>query len=225
MDPTFYGSGNGNVLIDERKYPPEIKAWLKEETALLAKHAHLFNQLVEVGCMEGRFLAWALSGGKKYLGLDVVNSFIETGQEHCRSLKLPQEDYWIQFGDAEKLKEFSRPIQEKALLFFPFNSFGNIQEHLAAIRSLCAIKKPFLICSYATSEAAWQVRSRYYQNCNYSDLHWHSSEAGVTFSSSDGLNTTAYHPQYLVRKFEEFGQMEVQVIEFAQIGRAYLWTN
>ncbi|MBN1258602.1 hypothetical protein JXA05_02500, partial [Candidatus Peregrinibacteria bacterium] len=107
-----------------------------------------------------------------------------------------------------------------SLALFPFNSFGNMGRPEEVIRSLALSRIPFLISSYSTDAFANSVRADYYKNCAYDGLKCDVNEKGVSFLSKDGLNTIAYHRDYLVNLFNEFG-LKVAPVDFSPMGVAY----
>jgi len=222
----FYGSDLGNRLINDALFPEEIKEFLKLEKELLSEIIPLFDSLVEVGCMQGRYLQWATKHVQNYIGIDIVSSYIEEG---CRNLtqnygKLIKGHFIL--GDAEKIdtilnwEKFSiNP--NRTILLFPFNSFGNMQNYLAVIKSLKKSGASFIISTYSTSEIATSIRYKYYEACKYSNLKKEKTNEGVVFSSKDGLWTIAYHQNFLLRIFKE-EKLKVDVVNFAGIGKAYI---
>lgn len=226
---TFYGIGAGDALIDPAHYPPEIKQFLEEETFLLMKVKDSFDTLVEVGCMQGRFLDWAVSYGKHYLGIDVVSRYIEIGQQEIASRSLPNNQYQCILGDAKDLPmvvkvALGHADTSSCLAFFPFNAIGNMPEVVSVLRALKQGKFRFLITAYQTTKLAIEVRKRYYQQCGYQGIATGRHEEGICFTSWDGLCTWAYHPQYLEQLVLRLSLPTV-AIPFAEIGMVYLSTN
>ena len=221
----FYSSGYGDRLVDPSKYPGEIIDYLKAEEELLTALVDQFDLLIEVGCMDGRYLEWTIRRNKRYLGVDIVERYVRNGQGRLLSLGLPLDRYRIEICDAAAVHE--TPYRkgwlnkkDKVLIMFPFNSFGNIDEPKAVLRGLSRLKKPFLICSYTTSDFANLVRLRYYSNCGYKQIRCVSDNVGVRFVSNDGLDTVAYNPAYLEQLCEESG-ITVSIIPLSSIGACY----
>ncbi len=217
---TFYASGGGDLLIDSSNYPPDIVDYLEGESKLLSEMQDQFDRLAEVGCMEGRHIAWCLKHRKKYLGLDIVSRYIASGRTMLLSNGLKPPDYRMEEVSAERLHSLGGILSERLLFFFPFNSFGNMENQLAVLDSIRKTKKSFLICSYRTTDDINTVRRAYYNNCGYSDIQETMSDEGIRFASTDGLDTMAYHPEYLRKQCEKMG-MKLRVIDFSKIGIAY----
>jgi hypothetical protein len=198
----FYSSGQGDRLVDPSRYPNEITNYLTAEEDLLTSLASQFETLVEVGCMDGRYLDWAVRQQKSYLGIDIVERYVKNGQNRILSYGLSSDRYQIKIGDAAAIHKL--PCKEgllqntaKVLAVFPFNSFGNMSEPIAVLSSLAKARYPFLICSYLTSDVANHARSQYYRNCGYEQIECFSDHVGVRFVSSDGLDTAGYIVNFL----------------------------
>lgn len=225
----FYGSGLGDRLIDESLFPSEIKEFLRGEDLLLEQCISSFDSLIEVGCMRGRYLQWAIDRVRNYFGIDIVSSYIEMGRERLGGICTGSLKCDFVLGDAEDIdilldwKALGADPQ-KVLLFFPFNSFGNMQDFLPVIRSIKKSGARFFISTYSTIPGATLCRQRYYEACSYLELEKVEDNRGVTFISRDGLRTIAYHPDFLVEAFKKEGML-VDVISFADIGIAYSSPN
>lgn len=197
---TFYENGLGDRLADPSKHPQNIIKFLQVEQQALDSITSSIDLTIEVGCMYGLHLDWAISQKKRYLGIDIVERYIVAGRQMVAKRGLSQEDYRFVVGDAEELAhvlEQQHLGSERSLLFFPFNSFGNMLHVERVIASLHESNLPFLISSYQTTEDATKSREEYYTRCGYKDIRYSNSEKGVCFSSLDGLYSIAYHPAYL----------------------------
>jgi len=221
----FYESGKGDRLIDPLLFPEEIKQFLLYEKRILEALSASFDLLIEVGCMYGRFLKWAVENSKCYLGIDVVERYIENGKKTVLDSRLDSTKYRFILGGAENIAELVKPDEwsiklNRCILFFPFNSFGNINEPLAVIRSIKKSGLPFLISTYGTDQETNRCREQYYRNCGYSEIVSVQDEKGVRFVSPDGLSTIAYHPDYLQKIFI-LSSLEVTIVHFSRIGVAF----
>jgi len=63
----FYEDGRGNPLIDPLFFPPEVEDFLKKEELILLSIKDSLDLLIEVGCMQGRYLDWAVAEKKPIL--------------------------------------------------------------------------------------------------------------------------------------------------------------
>ena len=222
----FYGKGKGDRLIDPLFYPRSIQLFLADEEALLKRLSTSFDLLVEVGCMHGRYLEWAATNEKHYLGVDVVRRYISAGNSRLKEFKSSTQKQRFVLGGAEKISKIVVPSDwdvnvDRCLLLFPFNSFGNMPKPLSVVESLGQRCLPFLISSYRTSMRATACREIYYRNCGYSRLRTYKSQKGVRFTSPDGLNTVAYGKAFVQQMFWSVG-MSVRLVPFSQIGMAYM---
>ncbi|MFA6588525.1 MAG: methyltransferase domain-containing protein [Patescibacteria group bacterium] len=225
----FYGQGNGDRLIDPTNYPPDVASFLLEEERLLERLVESFSILVEVGCMTGRFLDWAIERDKKYIGIDVVERYIQAGNDEILSRKLSQDLYQFRLGSAEDLSSVLKDKLQKAdadklLLFFPFNSIGNMPAVESVIQSLKQCNLRFVISTYLTDEKSNASRADYYNRCKYLNVQLVQNAQGVCFKSDDGLQSIAYHPLYF-RQLCLANSLAIASISFSEIGIAYLLTS
>jgi len=217
----FYDIGHGDFLVNEGNYPNEIQEFLKSELVLLNSFSSQFVHLIEVGCMNGRHLDWAISFSKKYLGIDIVQRYIDDAKKTILSLGVSLPDYEAELCSIEKISSLlSNKKIDQFMLFFPFNSFGNMKAAYPVLKVLKNNNYPFLISSYQTNKQANESRLTYYKKCGYKNIECIDDEKGIRFISEEGLNTIAYHPTYLEKIFEELG-MIVNKIPFCKIGMGY----
>jgi len=222
----FYSNGQGDRLIDPLFYPKGIKLFLEAEEKFLRSLAPFFDLLIEVGCMHGRYLCWAIRRRKSYIGLDIVERYISAGKQRIGELRTPSNQCQFVLGSAENIASIIHPGDlgvktGRCLAFFPFNSFGNMPDPEPVIKSLRESSLPFCISSYRTSKKATECRKRYYRNCGYGGIRTSRSRSGVRFSSPDGLSTIAYHPAFLREMFAA-NNIDARSMPFSQVGMAHL---
>lgn len=218
----FYESGCGDYLIDFSFFPEEVKDFLLKEELLLSPIEDSFRLLIEVGCMHGRYLGWAVERGKSYIGIDVVHRFIEEGRRRIAEMQLPVSYQFVE-GAAEDIPTLipvRRLRNKKCLLFFPFNSFGNMEDAEPVIAAVKASGLSFLISSYQTTATANACREEYYRRCGYRNIRRTVNDKGVCFYSDDGLRTVAYHPAY-IRRICIKQNVAVRSMPFSFFGIAY----
>jgi len=213
-------------LINPSYYPVEIQNFLEAETEMLNVLQPCFNILIEVGCMHGRFLDWAVTHSKRYLGIDVVRRYIEQGQQKIAQHNLPTSHYQCRLGDAQYLPEIVSDTlkNEKlnhCLAFFPFNSFGNIPAIAPVLRALKNGNFSFFISTYQTTGDTTRIRKKYYQQCGYCGLDVKRTNKGVCFTSDEGLHTWAYHSDYIYSMARKL-ILPIIAIPFSDIGMAYM---
>jgi len=219
----FYGGGQGDRLVDPNCYPKEIVDFLREERKLLDSMAASIDTLVEIGCMHGRYLDWAVGLNKRYIGIDIVPRYINMGRRIVAEKRLERKKYQFVLGGAEMVDVLARQkaAPGKCLLFFPFNSFGNMADPIPVILSVRKSNLPFLISSYQTKRRSTTSRREYYRRCGYKDIVCTDDEKGVCFSSADGLKSIAYHPRH-VQRICDANNLAVAIRLFSTIGIAYL---
>jgi hypothetical protein len=198
----FYVSGLGERLINPMNLTPEVVLFFQEEENILNSLLNQIDLLIEVGCMNGLHLNWAIQHEKKYIGVDFVPWYVELGREQVQQYSASHENYQFFCGNAENIGEFIHPEHlgvERAstLLFFPFNSFGSISSIEKVLTSIRTSNLPFLISTYQTNDYAITCCLDFYQHCGYQDVHAIKSSKGVNFLSSDGIDFMVYSPEYL----------------------------
>lgn len=216
-------SKHGDRFLETENYTGTIAQFIEGERDLLSKWTSSFDVLIEVGCMNGRYLNWTIANGKHYVGLDIVDDYIKQGIQQLLRQGLSQKEYQFVLGDAIELSTVIRSLHitpDRALILFPFNCFGNIVNLRHLIFNLRECSAPFLISSYQTSPDATSCRYDYYKACGYSQLRVLQKEQGVCITSLEGLHSTAYQPEYLQYAFREQG-MNILSIPFSSLGIAY----
>lgn len=221
----FYKNGFGDRFLDSSCYTAEIIDFLQSEEDLLTIVNDGFDLLVEIGCMHGRYLNWAVSHSKNYLGIDIVPKYIDAGLQRVVQCGFCRKSYQFKLGKAEEIAvlvdpEKLRASPERCLLLFPFNSFGNMSEISAVINNLVVSRLPFLISSYDVSDLATQVRRDYYFRCGYANVCVLNEKEGVCLTASEGLRSLAFYPDYLAHLFEE-QDTTLGMVPLANIGIAY----
>jgi hypothetical protein len=222
----FYESEVGDRLVDPKNIPPAIARFLAGELTILNELSPSFDLLIEVGCMNGRFLDWAAQAGKSYLGIDVVARYVKTANNRCQSFNgAGERQYRALLGSADHLDVLAganelNPVPKRSLALFPFNSFGNIKNPLPVIRALSRLGAEFMISSYLTTVESTEARREYYESCSYSDLTMVNATAGVLFTATEGLWSIAYHPEVLLSMFQDAG-LRARGRTFSDVGVAY----
>lgn len=221
----FYGTDDGNKLVDESNYPPSIKEYLEKEKQILIKNINRHDVIIEVGCMEARNMEYAINNGKKYVGIDIVEDYIRIANRIVKERHLSKICEFL-CVDAEKLDNILQESKlvkgsSSPLFFFPFNSFGNMNNYNNVLDSIMKIKNAdFLIFSYDTDKKSTQERYKYYSNCNYDNLSIQSDDDGVRFTANNGLNSIAYNKEYLIENIVN-RKLPIQIEKFSDIGIVY----
>jgi hypothetical protein len=202
-----------------------MSGFLKAEEDCVNSLSDRFDSVVEVGCMEGRYLTWAVKQSKNYTGVDIVPKYIEAGLRRIQDLGLCRRTYRFLLGAAEDSgtliqAQHSRIATDKCLLLFPFNSFGNIASYERLVANLAESGIPFLISTYSTTKLATQLRREYYARCGYADIEVRRELAGVCIVGSEGLHSMAYYPDYLDSLLGRHG-LKYATAPLAKIGIAY----
>lgn len=221
----FYGTDNGNRLVNETNYPQSIKDYLEKEGEILNQEVKKHDIIIEVGCMEARNMEVAIRNGKKYIGIDIVSEYIDIANRIAKQRNL-QETCEFLCIDAEKLDDILKKSDllkksQTPLFFFPFNSFGNMSNFDRVIKSIGNIKNSdFILFTYQTDDKSTTERFKYYDNCNYSNLKVNYEKNGVRFTADDGLNSMAYDENFLNDWIKKIG-LNLETKIFSDIGIAY----
>lgn len=199
MVSEFYNK-NGDALVSASNYPEEIGEFLSTEADMLRNLVlkNNYDCIIEVGCMEARSLELVRGLGKIYHGIDIVTRYIDVAKmkikfsynDSCATVSLLS---FFQL-DANSLPELSK---YNSLLYFPFNSFGNLGDFDMACKKLRSLKIDAFISTYKTSDLANKIRYDYYSACGYSDIKLIESKYGVQFTSNENLNVVAYYKDQL----------------------------
>ncbi|MBR0764487.1 hypothetical protein [Bradyrhizobium japonicum] len=222
-DPQLYASGLGDRLIDAARYPSDIQAFLISELTLLGTFVDKFSRLVEVGAMEGRHLDWAIEHNKEYLGIDATKKFVDTGTKGMRARGLDRNRYCLLHGRAEELHHLAqlRDRGRSPLIFFPFNSIGNMEVLSEVLRSLAELRYPFFISTYTTSSESTLARSTYYENCGFDGLSQRTDDKSILFQSNDGLSSKAFRQEFFLETCSNVS-LAVRSVALGRIGVAYI---
>lgn len=220
----FYGTDEGNKLINEDNYPKSIIDYLYKEREFLIEVLKEFEVLVEVGCMEGRNMDLSQELNKYYVGIDIVDSYIQSLDKKIKSKEIYDfcEAYCLDANKLKEIKNLSEFIKKyKSLFYFPFNSFGNMDNPQNVISNMVHLDNSrSLIFSYDTDDYSTNERKKYYENCSFDNLRIEKSQEGVRFLSDNGLNTIAYDKNYLCDIINK-KNLEVSVNKFCPIGLVY----
>lgn len=219
---SIYETGKGDELVNSQNYDDSILKYLEEEQSLLLKMVDQFNLLIEAGCMTGRYLNQVVRLNKKYIGIDPVTRYIDMAileNKHRISEKLKFINDDISNINSILEKEHL-PNSDNVLLFFPFNSFGNIKNIDNTFNSILKSKIRFIIFTYKTDDNSNKVREQYYLKCGFTQLIFEVNISGVRITSKEGLDTTAYSENWVKEKLESNKQVFSKT-EFGKIGVAY----
>ncbi|QDV48486.1 class I SAM-dependent methyltransferase [Gimesia fumaroli] len=217
----LYQEGVGDSLVQDENYPPGISAYLEDEKIFLESFLP-FTKLVEVGCMFGRYLTWCLDSDIQYVGIDVIQRYIEMGEKRVFDEKIHRER--VSFIQSDAVYLHNLDLGSECVLFFPFNSFGNMDDYQRVLLSLYKSNLKYIICSYDIGEEANSIRREYYLKCGFSDVTLLSEKRGVKFKSKYGLKSWAYNPDYIIKIMSDIG-IKSNYKMFGKIGIGYYSEN
>ena len=203
MKNKLYESGDGDTLIDDSLYSAEVKEYLFMERLEISKKLKSYNTLVEIGCMVTRHLDQAIENNKNYIGVDIVQRYIDEANLKNSKIKGWGSKYNAICYNALMLEEGFKTItvlkeleKTKTLLLFPFNSFGNIDDCDKMLQVLNRLGIDFMINSYKTDIKTNVFRMNYYKRNSMTNLELLENENGVTIWSDENLNSKCFNEKY-----------------------------
>lgn len=216
----FYDCGSGEELIRNCNYSSEIIEYLKEEKKVISVilKQKPYEGMLEVGCMNGRNLDIACDLDISYIGIDLVKRFILQTNQKIKSMSIPA---IARQCDVKSLYKISNLLSPKILSVFPFNSFGNIDEPVKALKAVCLQNLDSLILTYKTDKLSTDFREEYLINSGMRGLKMKKTGKGVLFTSIDDLCSYAYSEKFIRQIGTNAGYNKIQMIDFSRIGRAY----
>ncbi|GAA5020300.1 hypothetical protein GCM10011506_05130 [Marivirga lumbricoides] len=218
---SIYDNEIGNRLIDSKNYSRAISEFISLERQITCNGISEYSQVIEIGCMHGRLLQFVREQNQRYLGIDYSKKQIDYGTRFFSNYM--GSDCKLIHGNAECLADISElrflTPEKRSIAIYPFNSFGNINNHLSAINSISRLNVDFIIFTYTCSELANKERALYYYGSGFTDLLISRSAKGVLFESPEGLSTYSFEESWIKDNFLKNG-VKVSVTNFGQIGLA-----
>jgi ubiquinone/menaquinone biosynthesis C-methylase UbiE len=216
----FYDAGGGENLTNENYLTSEIRDYLTNEREILTNliKKNNYEGILEIGCMDGRNLEIAKNLKINYVGIDIVERFIEKANEKMKNLNITAEAFKC---DVKSLKRVKNLISNKFLAVFPFNSFGNIDGAEEALRSVSKQQLDCIILTYKTSIEANTARKAYLNRSQKTALKMTISSKGVLFTSAKGLHSYAYSSKKIKEMGENNGYKKIDEHDFSKIGKLY----
>lgn len=216
---SIYTNGTGDSLIDDERLPVLMRRYLAWERSHLRRLLKGHACLVEVGCMTGRHVLDASERGIQYIGIDVSLQYIKRARARWRGHKHTE----FHCADAVDLREvlLSTELEEPALVFYPFNSIGNMECVDAALDAIHKASRTFLIGTYGTSKWATAKRIDYYRNCGFSRVRARRESDGIRCIDPSGLNSMAYFDVFFRRRLPDKA-FQLRRLSRGRLGRLYV---
>jgi hypothetical protein len=215
----FY-SGVGQVLIDPGVYPVEIVEHLTAEKLALKRLIENggYDTVVEVGCMDGTMhLDVCTDSLVNYVGIDLIEEGTIVLQDKLTASGYPKHSI-VKALDVLNIADIADDIKvfaKKVLVFFPFNSFGNLEFPGKAVAAISSCDFDIAVLTYLNDQHTNDVRFQYYSNCEYQELSCSSDEKGIQFSATQGLNSYAYSGDWI----EQLAQVHNSALSFEKMGK------
>ena len=216
----FYDQGGGEKLIESNCFVPEIEEYLSKERQVIRDifKGHNYSGMLEVGCMNGRNLNIAKELGIEYIGIDLVERFIEEANKKIGNLEINARAIKCDVGNLHKIGYM---LSKSFLVVFPFNSFGNIDEPQRALNAVSKEGLDSLILTYGTDSMTTRVRRNYLENSELGKLQEIITPKGVVFTSVGGLCSYAYSSDEFARMGSLAGYKKPSEEKFSKIGKSY----
>lgn len=224
----FY-AGIGQRLIDTDCYPVEIIEHLYEEKATLKTLLENsdYDTAVEVGCMDGTMhMDICIETKVNYVGIDLIEKSTRVLQEKLAKIGYSKHTL-VQALDVLNIADIAVEINKfgrNVLVFFPFNSFGNLAFAEKAVDAIIACGYDIAVLTYRDDKHTTQVRHKYYSNCEYQNLTCSQDDKGIRFSATQGLNTYAYSKVWMNRLAQQHNAHLV-IKPMGSIGCCYWFKN
>ncbi len=213
---TVYEKGIGDSLLAPESYNYNIRNYLLEEKNILEQVLHNFDEVLELGCSNGRHARMVLDTDKRYTGVDNVARYIS----EAKRLYSNTDKASFFCDDIKHFAEYINAGTGNTLFVFPFNIIGNIPDASEIIRQSLSLSDGVLIFTYKTDFHTQSVRADYYMSAGFEDITCTSNKTGVRFTDSQGLNTIAYTEDWFRNIFNE-SYHHCYRNSFGNIGVAY----
>ncbi len=220
----FYKNNHGANLVERDNFPEEIKIFLKDEKEMISdlQKKNNYDSLLEVGCMDARMFEFAVKLKMNYVGIDVVEDFINKGRKKIENNKNKHNSYHISVCSARDLSGIKDILSHNSTLaLFPFNSFGNMEDVQEIITEIRKFDLDLLISSYQIDEKSTLIRKKYYEMSGFKNLQVLKKRDFIEFTSCEGLKTRAYSPQYILKILLKNNYDIVAAEKFGHLGMAY----
>ena len=214
-------------MLDDALLTPAMRSYLDGEVETLAVEPAL-EHLFEVGCGDGRHLAWARERGLGYDGLDIVPWLVERGRDALGAMTPAPVRCNLHVGTAETLASVwadqgLAARRSSTVVFFPFNCFGNVARPARVAQAIAVTGARVFLSVLSPSAESTARRREYYAQVGYTGLEQHETERGVLFTSAEGLWSFAYHLSFLERLLGEVGYALARAAEMTPIAAGYLF--
>jgi hypothetical protein len=210
----FYCSeGPGFKIMNEENYPESIKSFLYDELCYIIKILSKGNYyvLLEIGSANSIKALTIVQKNYKYYGIDINSRFVQEATQSFAEKNISDKAKVKLMSFFELNSSFEAfNINEKVLIVLPFNLFGNLGNPKKSLEKLFILCQDFIISYYKVNLTSYLAREEYYKNCEYKNLIYTKDNSQAKFTSSEGLCSITYSPEYIERIIHEL----VQELEF-----------
>ena len=213
---TIYEYGIGDALLEPSMHPPAITEYIAAEEQLLLQLMLPYSVVIEGGCSSGRHTAMVLEQGKKYIGIDNVDRYLQQAATTWPAASFICSN--ITNITPQALPAYAN--NSNSLMLFPFNLIGALSDPVAALQMLAAGGWPFVLFTFDSTAHATAARLQYYSEAGFTSLHCEQSATGTVFTDEAGLHSTAYTAQWFKEQFKSFG-FPFYATHVGEIGKAY----
>ena len=157
-------------------------------SAFLKSGAALLNALVDVAKL-----------GHYFYGIDINPRHIAEANSLFMEKNIQEKASVCTFSINDITTDNFPCAGKKALVFFPFNLLGNLDDFHLVLEGMIDIGQDFCFSTYKINDAVKNVRADYYKNCGCEQIRYSTTPVGDLFSSKDGLHSAAFKIGYITR--------------------------
>jgi len=217
---TAFSDPSADRLMDPANHPDDVALFMRHEREALGALAPRIDRLVEVGCMDGRYLELAVRHGARYVGVDLVTRHVEAARLRARGLGLDEPAVVFRQGDAQRLGPTLSGLAGRPggrdLVVLPFGLFGALPDVDEAAAGLAELGWPFFLSLYRPTERMTAARRQYYVRCGYDGIRVVRDHRGVWLTTAAGLRVAAYDTAFLRDLWLRHG-LAVEAIELSPL--------
>lgn len=220
---SFYHTKNGEMIMNPETFTEGITKQLTEEHRfIMSCMIGSYDYLLEVGCGPSERAKDVVRIGKSFLGIDINPKFVDIANKTFLEQKLSQAQAEVFSALRLNKSNYMLPLDKKALIYFPFNLMGNLDDFHLVLGNMIEIGQDFCFSTYKMNEPARVARLGYYSNCGCQNIRFSGTPIGNLFDSQDGLHSAAFKIGYIVDLINDLlaskeKQANISIIDLANI--------
>jgi SAM-dependent methyltransferase len=196
---SFYLTKSGKMIMDPITYTEGIKQFLRCEDQYIFSVLADYDILFEIGCARAERAERVAQCGYNFYGIDINQEYIDYARDCFRWKNLDSHATATLFS-ANDLTPATFPISpyKRALIVFPFNLLGNLQDFHIVLENMLDIGQDFCFSTYKFTDQVRKSRMHYYKSCGCQQIRYSTTPIGDLFDSEDGLHSAAFRVGYIV---------------------------